>query len=97
MDSHREHEHESYEPFHDRGTKMPYKLKQTCIFQLLDCLSVYNFLLPFTMKLLKAKTVHEINGLIRDIQYLFFFVLLLTRHAIWFLCLKPFTPRVTQA
>ena len=72
MDSHVEHEHESYEPFHGHGTKMPYKLKQTCIFQLLDCLSVYNFLLPFTIKLLKAKTVHEINGLIRDIQYLFF-------------------------
>ena len=46
-------------PFMMSGTKMPYELKQTCIFQLLDCLSVYDLLLPFGMKVLKAKTVHK--------------------------------------
>ena len=66
-------------PFMMVGTKTPYKLKQACIFQLLDCLSVYG------MKVLKAKTVHKIYGLIRDIQYSIFFALLLTRHTIQFL------------
>ena len=66
-------------PFMMVGTKIPYKLKQACIFQLLDCLSVYG------MKVLKAKTVHKIYGLIRDIQYSIFFALLLTRNTIQFL------------
>ena len=56
-------------PFMIACTKMLYKLKQTCIFQLLDCLSVYNVLLPFGIKVLKAKTVHKRNGLLRDILY----------------------------
>ena len=80
------------------GIKMPYKLKQTCIFQLLDCLSVYDLLLPFDMKVLKAKTVHKINGLIRDIQYLFFICAFAYKtYTIQFLCLKSFTPRVMLA
>ena len=49
------------------GTKTPYKLKQTCIFQLLDCVSEYNLLLPSDIKMLKGKTIHEINGSTRDI------------------------------
>ena len=77
------------------GTKMTYKLKQTCFFQLLDCLSVQDLLLTSGMKVLKAKTAHRINGLI--IQYSIFYVLLLTRHTIQFLCLKSLTPRVTRA
>ena len=32
-------------PFMTDDTKTPYKLKQTCIFQLLDCASVYDVLL----------------------------------------------------
>ena len=51
------------------GTKTPYKLKQTCIFQLLDCVSVYNLCLPSNIKVLKSKTIHKINELIRNIQY----------------------------
>ena len=30
---------------------------------------MYNFLLPSGIKVLKAKTIHEINGLIWNIQY----------------------------
>ena len=56
-------------PFMMGGTKAPYKLKQTCIFQQLDCVSVYDLFLPSGMKVLKGKTVHKINGLIRNIQY----------------------------
>ena len=37
-------------------TKTPYKLKQTCIFQLLDCASVYDVLLLYGMKVLNGKT-----------------------------------------
>ena len=48
-------------PFMMGDTKLPYKLKQTCIFQLLDCLSVYKLLLPSGMKVLKAKTVQKIK------------------------------------
>ena len=55
-------------PFMTDGTKTPYKLKQTCIFQLLDCVRVYNVLLLYGMKVLKGKTIHKINGLIRNIQ-----------------------------
>ena len=50
------------------GTKTTYKLTQTCIFQLLDCVNVYNILLPSGMKVLKGKTIHKINGLIKNIQ-----------------------------
>ena len=56
-------------PFMMDGTEMPYKLKQTCISQLLDCVSVYNVLLLYGMKVLKGKTVHKINGLVTNIQY----------------------------
>ena len=84
-------------PFMMDGTKMPYKLKQTCFFQLLDCLSVYDLLLTSGMKVLKAKAVHKINGLIRDIQYSIFLALLLTRNTAPFLCLKSFTSRITRA
>ena len=51
------------------GTKTPYKRKQNCIFQLLDCLSEYNLLLLSNMKVLKGKTLHKTYGLIRNIQY----------------------------
>ena len=43
------------------GTKMTCKLKQTCIFQLLGYISVYNLLLPSGMKVLKGKIIHKIN------------------------------------
>ena len=56
-------------PFMTGGTKTLYKLKQTCIFQLLDCVCGCDLLLPSGMKMLKGKTVHKINGLIRNIQY----------------------------
>ena len=56
-------------PFMTSGTKTPYKPKQTCIFQLLDCVSVYNLLILSSMKVLKGKTIHKINGLIKNIQY----------------------------
>ena len=56
-------------PFMNDGTKTPNKLKQTCIFQLLDCVKVYDVLLLYGMKVLKGKTVHKTNGLIRNIQY----------------------------
>ena len=49
-------------------TKAPYKLKKPSIFQLLDCVSEYDLLLPSDIKVLKGKTVHKINGLIRNIQ-----------------------------
>ena len=45
------------------------KLKQTCIFQLLDCVSVYDLLLQSSMKVLKGKAVHRINWLIGNIQH----------------------------
>ena len=51
-------------PFMTGVTKTPYKLKQTCIFQLLDWASKYNLLLPSDMKVFKGKTIHKINGLI---------------------------------
>ena len=56
-------------PFTTGGTKTPYKLKQTCIFKLLVCVSVYDLSLPSGMKVLKGKTIHKVNGLIRNIQY----------------------------
>ena len=51
------------------GTKTPFKLKQTCIFQLLDYVSVYKLLIPSSMKVLKGKTIYKINELLRNIQY----------------------------
>ena len=56
-------------PFMADGIKMPYKLKQICIFQQLDCVSVFNLLLPSSTKVLIGKTIHKINGLMRNIQY----------------------------
>ena len=53
-------------PFMMGGTKTPHKLKQTCIFQLLNWVSVHNLLILPGMK---GKTVHKINGLKRNIQY----------------------------
>ena len=44
-----------------RGTKMPYKLKQTCNFQLLDYLYMYDLLLPIDIEELKAKNVLKIK------------------------------------
>ena len=51
------------------SVKTQCKLKQTCIFQLLPCVSVYELLLLSDMKVLKAKIVHKINVLISNIQY----------------------------
>ena len=51
-------------PFMMGGNKTPYKLKQTCIFQQLDCVSVSGLFLPSGMKVLKGKTVYKINGLL---------------------------------
>ena len=51
------------------GTKMPFKLKQTCIFQLPDYVSVYKLLILSSMKVLKGKTIYKINELLRNIQY----------------------------
>ena len=51
------------------GTKTPFKLKQNCIFQLPDYVSVYELLIPSSMKVLKGKTIHKINELLRNIQY----------------------------
>ena len=48
-------------PFMSGGTKTPYKLKRTCIFQLLDCVFEYEFLLLFGMKMLKGKIVNKLN------------------------------------
>ena len=56
-------------PFITSGTITTYKLKQTCTFQLMDCANVHDLLLPPDMKVLKGKTAHKINGLIRNIQY----------------------------
>ena len=49
-------------PFMTDGTRMTLKLKQTCIFQLLDYVSVYNLSLPSGMKVLKGKTILEEMG-----------------------------------
>ena len=46
------------------GIKTPYKLKKNYIFQLPDCVSEYNLLLPPSMEMLKGKTAHNIDGLI---------------------------------
>ena len=35
----------------------------------MDCANVHDLLLPPDMKVLKGKTAHKINGLIRNIQY----------------------------
>ena len=44
-----------------RGTKMPYKLKQTCTLQLFDYLYMYDLLLPIDIEELKAKNVLKIK------------------------------------
>ena len=36
---------------------------------MLECVSEYDFLLPFDMEVLKGQIVHEIPELIRNIQY----------------------------
>ena len=56
-------------PFRAGGTKMTFKLKQSCIFQLPGCVSICDVLLLSDMKVLTGKIVHKINGLIRNIQY----------------------------
>ena len=56
-------------PFMIGGTKTPCKLRQTCIFQQLDGISVYELFLSSGMKVFKGKTVYKINVLIRNIQY----------------------------
>ena len=102
------HEHGSHQPFYDRWYQNAIQTEKKT---LLDCVIVYNILLPSGEKLLKCKTVHKINGLIGNIQYfsgtepstcqnvfqtVYFSALLLTRHAIQFLCLKSFTLRVAD-
>ena len=61
-------------PFMIDGTKMPYKLKQTCIFQLLDYVSVHDVLLLYGMKVLKVKGIFNISMVLEykhAIVYLF--------------------------
>ena len=48
-------------------TKTLHKLKQTCIFQLPYCVCMYDILRLSNMKVLKGKTVHKINGLVKNI------------------------------
>ena len=46
------------------GIKAPNKVKKDYIFQLPDCVSEYDLLLPRDMEMLKGKTAHKVDGLI---------------------------------
>ena len=63
------HEHQTYYPFHDgwsQNNTQPLKNLYLLAAGFCKCARP---LLPSSMKVIKGKTIHEINGLIRNIQY----------------------------